>query len=611
MDKKAMLMEWLDNTAPMHNKDQQGLLRFLKHWYPESFSKNWAEHHYLMTKLLWEMYNPKRTERMERQGYFIIHREAAKTTLTTFGFPSYFIWMKGFSPWVRYDADGWEGSDTHDYDIVKLPPLNEKVILILSETSTQSEYFVMNLRDNITTHKGLRQFFGNKETVILEEEDEESKGTKIWRRNAFRTNDGTMVIGKGAGQQVRGTNVYGSRPTMIFVDDMYSRNNTKTEHRLEDLNRWLFAEVSNSLDSEHGKLFWLGTIVHPQTAAQIIQGSDQWFGINRPVIGYFDLKKILDEHCVIADGKMSIPAKDKCFELQDTITSLSWPEKHSLFSILSLYKREFEQNNIGYFYREYMNMSEAPEEQVFDWDKLKSVKFTLEPNNMLAFDYDDTAWKCLANFTMAVDIASSEKATADDSVITICGYVKAIGQKFGTNSLREKIFPIILHIDGGRGWGIYKEEVNGLIKRKGIVNEMRATLDRYPVEKVYMESNATQESIRREAARALDANIFPVINTAKKTDRIKADLEPIWGRYDVILYNSDCHMKVAHMFKQLISLNSSAGHDDYCDAVSIAFKKSDINPQSFRYDSDSTYKVSRHSKSDDISRFGAKSWEIW
>jgi hypothetical protein len=276
-----------------------------------------------------------------------------------------------------------------------------------------------------------------------------------------------------------------------------------------------------------------------------------------------------------------------------------------------LYKREFEQNNIGYFYREYMNMSEAPEEQVFDWDRLKGVEFTIDHDNMISFTYDDTSWRCLPNFTMAVDVASSEKATADDSVISVCGYVKAIGQKHGSNSLREKVFPIILHIDGGRGWGIYKEEANGVVKRKGIINEMRNVLGKYPIEKIYFESNATQESIRREAARVLETNVFPVLNTAKKTDRIKADLEPIWGRYDAILYNSKCQPKVAHMFKQLIALSSSSGHDDYCDSVSIAFKKSDINPQSFRYDANSTYKVAQYDKRDDVSRFGAKSWEIF
>jgi hypothetical protein len=229
-EQKAQIACWMDNTHTSSNIDKQGILAFLKYWFPEHFNKPWAQHHHQMTKILWEMFRPDKASRLERQGYFIIHREAAKTTLSSFGFPNYFIWLKGFSPWVRYEADGWEGSDRHDYDIVKLPPIDEPVILILSETATQSEYFVTNIKDNIDTHKGLRRFFGPKDAVMIESEDDEDvgKGTKIWRKNAFRTNDGTMVVGKGAGQQIRGTNFFGKRPHLAFVDDMYSRNNTKT-----------------------------------------------------------------------------------------------------------------------------------------------------------------------------------------------------------------------------------------------------------------------------------------------------------------------------------------------------------------------------------------------
>lgn len=618
-EQQALIASWLDNTHSPATADKQGILAFLKHWFPEHFSKPWAMHHYQMTKILWEMFRPSKASRLERQGYFIIHREAAKTTLSSFGFPNYFIWLKGFSPYVRYDAEGWEGSDRHDYDIVKLPPIDEPVILILSETATQSEYFVTNIKDNIDTHKGLRRFFGPKDTLIMESEDDEDvgKGTKIWRKNAFRTNDNTMVVGKGAGQQIRGTNFFGKRPHLAFVDDMYSRNNTKTETRLKDLNRWFFAELSNSLDNEKGKLFFLGTIVHPDTVAQQIMGSDQWFGLNKPIIGLEELRNVLDKHCKLEGSKVVIPNKEVCKEIQKDLTTLSWPEKHTLHYILSLYKREWEQHNIKYFYQEYLNISEAPEEAKFSRDKLAEVDFGYDMDGVLTFTYDNTLWKGLVDPVLCVDVASSERSTADDSAIAVTAFVKAKGQKHGTNAIIEKTFPLILHLEGGRGWGIYEDARNPRFIRPGIVDQMLRISQVIPIERFYVEANATQENIRREAEKTLNTPVFTIISKDKKIDRIKSILEPVFHKYEAILYERKCRETVMKFFTQLLSLNPSGGHDDYPDVVSLAFSKSSVNPLHFEYrptpaitDSKETRSYVAEDDDNDLSRFGAGAWEV-
>lgn len=618
-DQRQLLASWLDNTHTKANADKQGILAFLKYWFPDYFSKPFAGHHYDMTKILWEMFRPNKLSRLERQGYFIIHREAAKTTLSSFGFPNYFIWLKGYSPYVRYEAEGWEGSDRHDYDIIKLPPIDEPVILILSETATQSEFFVTNIKDTIDTHKGLRKFFGNKDPLIIESEEDEDtvKGTKIWRKNAFRTNDGTMVVGKGAGQQIRGTNFFGKRPHLAFVDDMYSRNNTKTETRLKDLNRWFFAELSNSLDSEKGKLFFLGTIVHPDTVAQQIQGSDQWFGLNKPIITLDELGDVINKHCRLSGGKVIIPTKDECLDLQNKCSTLSWPEKHSLHYILSLYKREYEQGNVKYFYQEYLNLSEAPEEAKFDRSKLQEVDFGYDAQGILTFTWQKTLWKALVDPVMVVDVASSEKATADDSVIAVTAYIRAYGQRVGTSKLVEKTFPIILHLEGGRGWGIYEDARNPKFVRPGIVDQMLRISQVMQISKYYVECNATQENVRREAEKALNTNVYSIVNRDKKIDRIKADMEPVFARYEAILYDSKSRESVHKMMSQLLSLNPSGGHDDYPDATSQAFRKSAVNPREFTYyptpavtDVNDTPVVITQDNND-LSHFGANAWELF
>jgi hypothetical protein len=619
------LAAYLDNTATHSKPESQGALKFLKDWFPDRFSAKWADHHFLMTKILWEMFHPQKSNRFERQGYYVIHREAAKTTLTTFGLPQYMIWLRGHSPWVRYDAEGWEGSDRHDYDIIKLPPLAENLIVICSETSNQSAYFVSNIKDTLDTREDMAAFFGPKEPkafiAAMEEQgyDASAVAKNKWTNDAFITADGTCVVGKGAGQQVRGMNIRGNRPSLILVDDMYSRNNTRTDTRIEDLNRWFYAELSNSLDGTKGKMFFLGTVVHENTVIRQIENSDQWFGLSRPIIGFEELQKVIKDHCRIYDGLVTIPDKDRCAEIEKDLTTLSWPEKHNLFYILNIYKREFEQGKLSYFYQEYLNITQAPEEARFDRVKLKPTEFTYHDigyghsRYLVSFFHDDRTWWAIANNVMGVDLASSEKVTADHTVIAVTGFYRAKGFKPGTNTIEERIFPVIPWITGGRGWGTYEEQRENMF-RKGMVNEVRKILQMMPIEKIIVETNATQEQSRR----ALDYDLYQdgihkivegKFSESKKQDRIISVMEPVYNKYKDILYEVRCQGHVETMHKQLTMLGPTETKDDYCDATAISFVEATINALDFVIPGDmSRSQIITNDR--DVSRFGYKAWEV-
>lgn len=585
----SRLASYLDNTAFGADFEDQGILKFLRECFPDRFDHPFAEHHYLMTKVFWEMFRPGKVNRFERQGYFVIHREAAKTTLATFGLPQYLIWLRGHSPWVRYEAEGWAGADVHDYEIVKLEPIKENLIVICSETSRQSEFFVGNIKDTIDTRKDLAKLFGEKNpkafATELKEAGYETEGIEKnkWTNDAFITSDGTVVVGRGAGQQIRGLNIRGSRPTTIFVDDMYSRNNTRTETRLEDLNRWFYAELSNSLDGGKGKMFFLGTVVHDQTVIKDILNSDQWFGLERPIIHYEELQQVLKNHCTINDTEVQIPSLNKCNEIQKGLKTLSWPQRQNLYYILNIYKREFEQHRIGYFYQEYLNITQAPEEAKFSREKLKPISIRYE-EGLMTFEWEGKQWWTVPNTHMAVDLASSESRTADDTVIACAGLYRCKAWAHGKSEVEEMIVPIIPWMTGGRGWGTYADSRDNMY-RKGVVEEIFKVLHDHPCDDVTIETNAQQIQTWREVDKTLWEKRWPgqvhkYNSQGKKNDRIIAILEAIW-KYPVIFYNNQCMKEIDKMFSQLLMLGPVETKDDWPDGLSIAFTKSSINPLDF------------------------------
>lgn len=575
---QSLIAEFADNSDFSH-PDNVGLLKFLKHCFPDNFNQPFAEHHVLMAQLFFELYNPQRRSKIDRQAYFIIHREAAKSTLCSFGLPQYCIWMKGRRPIVRYDND-----------VVMLPPIDEKLIVVISETSSAAVNFVTDIKNEIESRRDLVELFGVQKNPQLIVTDDEYKAQKQWRQDGFLTADGTAVVARGAGQQIRGLKIRNSRPTLMLYDDLYSENNTVTVERREKVNRWFFASAMNSMDSTTGKALVVGTIVNDDTVMTKIRDSSQWFGLERPIIAYEELQHVLDTYCTESDGEITVPGYAECMEIQKSLSTLSWPERHPLYTILQIYKREFEQHRISYFYQEYLNMSIAPEERRLERSKLKPVQsFDIiyrEGLQLVRFTYNGSVWYALPNFVLACDIASAESKTADDTVLAVCGYLRAKTPIHGTTNWHTKTFPVIVHIEGGKGWGSYDDTTKSFVKRQGIISAMERAISHIPIKAVYMEINGTQEQMYREATRyfrkkKIGTPIHKIINEIKKADRILSVMEPLWIKHDAILYKAEQARRIDTMYAQVVSLGKTQGHDDWIDAPAMAFERSHVNPQEF------------------------------
>lgn len=574
---QQLLIRCLDNTAPPERWQDLGVLVFARTFFPEVFDSPFSVMHYNIIKQLLEMYNPKYTRRTERQLYINIHREAAKTTVSSFLFPLYQIYLKGYTSIVRY------GDELHEVKI------GERFIMLCSETATAAENLTTNLKSVVETRTDLIPVFGDKHPQVVEiDEMSTRKGDKLWRKNAFITQDGTIVYGIGSGQQVRGKNVLNSRPTLIIVDDMYSSNSVLTEHNRAKLDYWFYAELVNSGDSMKGKIAWLGTLVHLDTVITKMKKSDSWFGMSIPVIGMEELSDALG-HCTITADEVIIPSQDMCMTLQNTYSTLSWPQRHTLYYILSIYKQSYENKKLRYFYQEYINVTEPPEEATFPDSKFLKVPLTIkwlkdpvtyELRYTISFQYEGMTWTGQPRFTLGIDVASGESSKSDDTVLCCLGLCVWQAVVPGSNRLIEKTLPIMMHIEGGK-YGIYDEEQSMTTGTKpGIANAVERICQRIPVGRVRIEVNGQQGTIAREIRKNMREKGVKVLGTdlmvqyeeqfsqGNKEERIRAVMGALVQKHEFIIVNSSVQL-FNKTISQLQTLGSS-DHEDYADAPAIA-----------------------------------------
>ena len=83
-----------------------------------------------------------------------------------------------------------------------------KNILIVSDTTEQATQFIMAIRDELEENEVLRDAFGD------------LTNDRVWSNAKIQTANKIQVVGKGAGQKLRGIKYRQFRPDVIIVDDL-------------------------------------------------------------------------------------------------------------------------------------------------------------------------------------------------------------------------------------------------------------------------------------------------------------------------------------------------------------------------------------------------------
>lgn len=191
---------------------------FCKTFFPKIFSGEFCEFH----KEVFQSLKDYIINRKNEKYYYVrsAPRGHGKSQLLSFGFP---LWC------VCYGY--------------------AKNILIVSDTNEQAMQFIMAIRDELEENEVLRTTFGD------------MVGGRVWANTKIQTSNKIQVVGKGAGQKLRGIKYRQFRPDVIIVDDLENDENVETEAQRMKLLNW-FQKALIPCGSISEKIIYIGTVLN-------------------------------------------------------------------------------------------------------------------------------------------------------------------------------------------------------------------------------------------------------------------------------------------------------------------------------------------------------------
>jgi len=362
-------------------------------------------------------------------------------------------------------------------------------ILIISDTYTQAKYFLDAIKKEFETNDLIKFLFG-------------SLQGGVWGESEIETANGVRIVCRGAEQKIRGLKWKQHRPDLIIVDDLENDELVASKDRREKLERWFFGSVIPSL-SDKGRLIIIGTILHYDSLLNKLAKNEDF----NPLF-----------YRAIQDNK---PLWGARFTLED------------LNAIKENYKK---QGLLDVFYCEYMNEPISDENAIF-----KKAYFKY-------YEDDESITKSLTK-VMTVDLAISEKESADYTVIMVTG-IDALNQIYVLEYIRARINPI--------------ETIENIFK----------LASKWKVSKIGIEGVAYQRSLQWFLAEEMRRrNEFYLIEELKADTDKERRIRGIQPRYAV---GAVFHKPFMTDLEEELLLFPKSPHDDLADALAyvpqIAFR---------------------------------------
>ena len=296
-----------------------------------------------------------------------------------------------------------------------------KLIVLVSRTQDHAVKLLGTIKDVFDYSESFRAVFGYWG----------QHSARAWAKTEIELKDGTMIVCKGTGQQLRGIKHGNQRPTLIILDDPEDENNTKTSEAMESNLRWLLQSAVPSLDPKKGRLAVIGTPIHQRCIVETLKEMDGW--------------------------------KNMLFKPDLTNKVALWEEWQPIDKLIQK-KKELESiNRVSVFYREYMCEVVGDEDQLFQEGYLKYYDGDLIFKNNYPFirfksiEGEDIDKLVPVNVFMGVDPASSTRQTADFSTIVSVA-VDNENNRYVLPYMRKRATPLNLADKIIQYYKIYKPE---------------------------------------------------------------------------------------------------------------------------------------------------------
>ena len=203
----------------------------------------------------------------------------------------------------------------------------------------------------------------------------------------FKNKSGEMLGIKmfGAKTGLRGTKIFGKRPTVAVLDDLVSDEDANSRAAMMAIKDTVYKGVNHALDPTRRKVIFNGTP--------------------------FNKEDILIE--AVESGAWDVNVWPVCEKFPCTREEFrgAWPDRFSYDYILSQYELAEKTGKLSGFYQELMLRISSEDERLVQEAEIKWYNRTKLLANKGAF-----------NFYITTDFATSDKQTADFSVISVWAY---------------------------------------------------------------------------------------------------------------------------------------------------------------------------------------------
>jgi len=557
------------------NIDNLGIIQWAKYFLPHHVKNEFPPKHKFIYAMLLNLYSSEYRNKYERLRALRAFREYSKTgTIRIF---TLYILMHSNKvitiPKLEFEIKNNQIESIKVVGSEKVK-IEEKFIVIVSETGSQAEEFTTAIRDEISTNSLIHYFYGSD---IIEEVEQEGlikisdrKSRMQWTRRAFRVNK-VSILGIGAKQRIRGRIKGASRPTTIFFDDIYSEENVKTKESRESIRKWFNNAAMKTVDMVVGKAYLVGTVVSDDTVIVDIKNNPQWKSMEIPVMELSKFNKLVKEHLKVdkIQGICELPYQDdiiKCREyfrkLDDGSWGLEWGDRIGLYEIALMYKEAIYNRSVSGFYQEYFHIIIPEEDKRFKSEYFRRIEQWRLTNkygfNILEYKYKDKEEKVNVNLNIGIDLGTGT-LSGDDTVMVLTAIdsegryyvldIKAGKYSYFDTDNNEGIYDIVLRLS--KRHKIKYVNIGYAGSEKGHIEGLRQ----------YMKNNGIYQLIIGRKQLAFEGNKF---------ERITNNLLHLYQQGKVFHTNCTGIDRLEYQLEYL----GKADRDDIADALEVSIYNS-------------------------------------
>ena len=237
-------------------------------------------------------------------------------------------------------------------------------------------------------------------SAFLQKYIKETKFTDIRWEFINITGNSFVVSGHGAKTGVRGTRENGSRPVLALLDDLISDEDARSPTVINNVESTIYNAIEHALNPNKRKIIWSGTPFNAKDPLYKAVESGAWNVNVYPVCEKF-------------------PCSREEF-------SGSWPDRFNYDYVLKVYEKAKRSGKIASFNQELMlSIMSDDERLILDSD----IQWYSRKTLMQQREY--------FNFYITTDFATSDKQSADFSVISVWA-VNASGHFFWVDGICKK-----------------------------------------------------------------------------------------------------------------------------------------------------------------------------